>query len=31
MDEVTRLDRFEPMPDTSWHDEGVAGRKKTFV
>ena len=24
MDEVTGLDRFEPVPNTAWHDERVA-------
>ena len=23
MDEVTELDRFEPVPDTAWHDVGI--------
>jgi hypothetical protein len=23
MDEVTGLDRFEPVPDTAWHDVGI--------
>jgi hypothetical protein len=27
MDEVTRLDWFEPVPDTAWHDVRVAGSK----
>lgn|SRR5215207_8948396 len=27
MDEVTGLDRFEPVPDTAWHDVRVAGPK----
>jgi hypothetical protein len=25
MHEVTWLDRFEPVPDTAWHDVRVAG------
>ena len=28
MDEVTGLDRFEPVPDTAWHDVRVAGPKE---
>ena len=30
MDEVTGLDRFEPVPDTAWHDVRVARPKENF-
>ena len=30
MDEVTGLDRFEPVPDTAWHDVRVAGPKQNL-